>query len=153
MRTWERWGLNLLSLAVATSGFSYLWMKYFMTNDDPFALVNHPWQPAVLHIHVLASPALILNFGIVLNSHVLKKLRAVSTSNRKTGLVAFATFGTLTCSGYLLQVVTSDAWLQALVTAHTASGVLFVGAYSIHLVMSVLIARRRSASSLAREVA
>ena len=29
---------------------------------DPFALVNHPWQSAMLSLHVLASPPLILTW-------------------------------------------------------------------------------------------
>ena len=39
MKRWERWTFNLLSLAIAVTGFAYLWMKYAMRSDDPFAVV------------------------------------------------------------------------------------------------------------------
>ena len=85
MKRWERWAFNLFALAVAASGFAYFWMKYLVETDDPFAVVNHPWQAAMLHLHVLASPPFVLLFGVILNSHIMKKLRAPRMPNRKTG--------------------------------------------------------------------
>ena len=83
MKRWERWTFNALSFAVAATGFAYLWMKYALQNDDPFAVVNHPWQAGMLDLHVVASPAFILMFGIVFNSHIMKKLRATGLPNRR----------------------------------------------------------------------
>ena len=141
MKPWERWTFGLLSLVVAASGFAYFGMKYLMASADPFALVNHPWQPLMLHVHVLASPPLVLVFGIVLNSHIMRKLRATRVENRKSGLASLVTFGVMVASGYLLQVVTSEAWLGALVVVHVASGVVFSAAYVAHLLISVRLAR------------
>lgn len=152
MKRWERWTFNLLSLAIAATGFAYLWMKYAMASADPFAVVNHPWQTAMLDLHVIAAPAFILVFGIVLNSHVMKKLRAPRLPNRKSGLTSLGTFAAMVLSGYVLQVASNDAWLQALVVLHVASGTLFSIAYTVHLVISTRLARARPETAI-REVA
>lgn len=153
MRPWERRAFNIAALLVAASGFAYFWMKYFVQSDDPFAVVNHPWQGAMLTLHLLASPPLILLFGIILNSHVMRKLRAPRAANRKSGLLSFGTFATMVVTGYLLQVTMDERWLQALVAVHVASGALFSGAYAIHLVLSSRLFRSRAASTAFREVA
>lgn len=145
MKAWERWSFGLLAVGVAATGLAYFWMKYFMASDDPFAVVNHPWQGAMLAAHVLLSPALVLMFGIVLSSHVLRKLGAGRVPNRTSGLVSFTMFFTMTATGYLLQVVTGEGLMRALVAAHVASGALFVLAYAAHLVISVRLARIRPA--------
>ena len=78
MRPWERRAFNLAAVAVTVTGVAYFWMKYVVRNDDPFAVVNHPWQAAMLALHVLASPPFILIFGIVLNSHIIVTLARIS---------------------------------------------------------------------------
>lgn len=150
MKPWERWTFGLLSLVVAVTGFAYFAMKYLMATDDPFAVVNHPWQPAMLDVHVLASPALILVFGIILNSHIMRKLRAPRPANRRSGMASLVTFATMVATGYLLQVVTHETGLRVLLIAHVASGVVFSAAYIAHLVISVRLAR---AWASVREVA
>lgn len=143
MKRWERWAFNTLALATALTGFAYLWMKYVEQSTDPFAVVNHPWQSTTLGLHVLVSPAFILMFGVILNSHVMKKLRATQLPNRRSGYVSLVTFVVMLLSGYLLQVSTSERWLQALVILHIASGALFTVVYVAHLVISAALARRR----------
>ena len=141
MKRWERWTFNALSLAVIVTGFAYLWMKYGVQTDDPFAVVNHPWQTAMLSLHVVASPALILIFGIIFNSHVMKKLGATRLPNRRSGLVSLGTFAAMIVSGYLLQVSSSETWLQAMLVLHLASGAVFAVVYAAHLVISAKLAR------------
>jgi hypothetical protein len=153
MKRWERWTFNALALAVAATGFVYLWMKYGMRTDDPFAVVNHPWQMGMLDLHLVASPAFILMFGIVFNSHVMKKLRATRLPNRRSGYVSLGTFAAMVISGYLLQVSWSEAWLQALVVVHVAAGAIFTVAYGAHVVISVALARRQQTGAAIREVA
>jgi len=152
MKRWERRTFNVLSLVVAVTGFAYLCMKYGLGTDDPFAVVNHPWQSAMLDLHVVASPAFILMFGIVFNSHVTKKLRGPRLPNQRSGLVSLGTFAAMVVSGYLLQVSSNEAWLRALVVLHVASGALFSVAYAIHLVLSARLARTRPIPAV-REVA
>jgi len=141
MKRWERWTLNALSLAVIVTGFAYLWMKYGVQTNDPFAVVNHPWQTSMLSLHVVASPALILIFGIIFNSHVMKKLSATRLPNRRSGLVSLGTFAAMIVSGYLLQVSSSEAWLQTMIVVHVASGAVFAIVYVAHLVISAKLGR------------
>jgi hypothetical protein len=150
VKPWERWTFGLLSRVVAVTGFAYFWMKYLVVNDDPFAVVNHPWQSTMLSLHVLASPPLILVFGIILNSHIMRKLRAPKPANRRSGVASLITFGTMIASGYLLQVATGESALRVLLIAHVASGVVFSVAYVAHLIISVRLARAWAA---VREVA
>lgn len=142
MRRWERWALNLSSLAVAVTGLAYLWMKDLLTTSDPFAVVNHPWQGAMLQLHLLAAPVFVLVFGIVFNSHVMKKLRTPRMPNRRSGLAALVLFAIMLASGYLLQTASDDVWLRSLVITHVTSGVVFSIVYVAHVVVSVRLARR-----------
>lgn len=153
MKRWERWTFNISAAVTAITGLAYFWMKYLLVTDDPFALVNHPWQATTLHLHVLVAPLFTLIFGIVLNSHVLKKLKAFRGPNRTSGLASLVLFAAMLASGYLLQVVSSDAALKALVVVHTGSGVAFALAYAAHLVGSVRWTRRKPAFERARDVA
>ena len=152
MKRWERWTFNALSLAVAATGFAYLWMKYAVQNDDPFAVVNHSWQTPILGLHVVASPALILIFGIVFNSHVMKKLSATRLPNRRSGFVSLGTFAAMVVSGYLLQVSSNEGWLTTLIVLHVTSGAVFSIVYAAHLVISARLARIRPQPAV-REVA
>jgi hypothetical protein len=141
VKTWERWTFSVLCAVIAATGFAFLVMKYLMVNDDPFAVVNHPWQPAMLHLHVLASPPLILMFGILLNGHILRQLRVRKVANRGSGIASLVTFALMVASGYLLQVVSAEMALTALVVVHVASGTVFVLTYAAHLVISVRLSR------------
>lgn len=143
MKRWERWSFNLLAAIVALTGALYLWMKYVLEQDDPFAVVNHPWQAPMLAVHVLASPLFLLVFGIVFNSHIMKKLRASNLPNQRSGLMSLGTFAVMTLSGYLLQISSDEQWLQALVVVHVASGGVFALTYGTHLVISARLARAR----------
>jgi hypothetical protein len=153
MTRWEHWSFNAASLTVAVTGLAYFWMKYAMRTNDPFAVVNHPWQGAMLSLHLLASPVFILLFGIILNSHIMRKLRAPSVPNRRSGLLSFFTLAVMVGSGYLLQAAVGERWTTVLVAAHVTSGVLFAGVYAVHLFISVRLVRRGRASEAIREVA
>ena len=152
MKRWERWTFNPLSLVVIVTGFAYLWMKYAVQTDDPFAVVNHPWQTSMLSLHIVASPAFILIFGIIFNSHIMKKLGASRLPNRRSGLTSLGLFATMVVSGYLLQISASEVWLRALVVIHVASGGVFAIVYAVHLIVSAKLARSRPLP-VAREVA
>ena len=145
MKRWERWSFGGLAFIIALSGLAYFWMKYFAVSDDPFAVVNHPLQPAMLSIHVVASPALMLMFGIIFNSHIMRKLGAARLPNRKTGLASLATFCAMAFSGYLLQVTTHDTWLRVWLIVHLTTGLVFIGAYTAHLVISYRLSRQYAA--------
>ena len=147
MRRWERWTFDILGLAVAASGLAYLWMKYFLESGDPFAVVNHPWEPAMLHLHVLTTPAFVLAFGVLLHAHIVKQFRAWRRENRLSGLASLGLFATMVASGYLLQVATSEALLTGLVIVHVGGGVLFAAVYLGHLIIWLRLPRVAAARS------
>ena len=135
MKPWERRSFNGLNVVVAITGLAYLYMRYALVSDDPFAVVNHPWQSSMLSLHVVFAPVVILLFGIVLRSHIIKKLISNSRPDRRTGWISLISFSTMALSGYLLQVATSAAWLNALVVFHISTSLVFIIGYGAHLVI------------------
>ncbi|HEU4402302.1 MAG TPA: hypothetical protein VFT43_09370, partial [Candidatus Polarisedimenticolia bacterium] len=74
MSLFEKILLNLATGLAALSGFVYLVMKYFMTSDDPFSVLHHPWQPYALALHVLVGPAAVFALGLITRGHILDRL-------------------------------------------------------------------------------
>ena len=95
MKPRERRSFNGLNIAVAIIGLAYLYMKYALPSDDPFAVVNHPWQSFVLSLHVVFAPFVILLFSIVLRSHIIKKLISNNRPDRRTGWISLISFSTM----------------------------------------------------------
>ena len=89
----------------------------------------------MLALHVVAAPFVILTFGIVLRSHILKKLTSKSQPDRRTGWISLISFSAMALSGYLLQVVSSVVLIDVLVVLHIATGVVFVIGYGAHLII------------------
>jgi hypothetical protein len=141
----QKYAFSMLSAVVAASGIAYLWMKYMMATDDPFAVVNHPWQPAMLHAHVLAAPAFLVLFGVIWQSHVAGRVTR-PVPNRISGLFTLGAVAIMTASGYLLQVFTADLAWRICFAAHLGSGAVFAVAYIAHLVAGArAVARERAA--------
>ena len=105
-------------------------------------------------MQVCACAVFILVFGIVFNSHVMKKLGAPKLPNRTSGYVSLGSFAVMAFSGYLLQITMHEWWLQALVVTHVASGAVFSLVYGVHLLIMLRLARARDRQgSVALEVA
>ena len=85
MTRFERWMLVASSLVTGVTGFVYAWMKYLMTTDDPYAVVNHPLQPVVLKIHIVAAPLLVFALGLIFMQHVLRHWRSGQRVGRLGG--------------------------------------------------------------------
>jgi cytochrome b subunit of formate dehydrogenase len=49
--------------------------------------------------------------------------------------MSLISFGSMAFSGYLLQVVTSPAWIEVLVVIHIATSLVFAVGYMVHLVI------------------
>ena len=135
MTWWEQWAFNLLHAVVTVTGVGYLYMNYVMTATDPFAVINHPWQPAMLSLHIVAAPVFIAFFGMLFRSHTLRKLVSPNAGNRRTGWTSLVSFSTMALTGYLLQVASDPAWLSGLVWAHVSTSLIFVAGYGVHLVI------------------
>lgn len=128
----ERWGLHLATAGVALSGLAFGALKYFGEKAGEFGPEAHPWLPWAQHTHVLAGPMLVFAFGILFKAHVLPALRNRET-RRISGLILLAAITLLILSGYLLQIQTHSTLRQALAWLHAPLGLLFLLAYSAHL--------------------
>ena len=135
MTWWERWGFNTLHTVVAVTGVVYFYMKYAMVTDDPFAVVNHPWQSMMLALHVVFAPFFIAFFGMLFRSHSYRKIMSSNPKNRRTGWTSLVSFSLMALSGYLIQVVTSSVLITVMIWTHVATSVLFLVGYGIHLVL------------------
>lgn len=141
MNRLESWMMHISTILLTVTGLLYAWMRYLMEPVDPFSVVNHPWEPYMLHIHILAAPVLVLGFGIIFHGHILFKKAAGSRTAKRSGLILIPTFTIMVLSGYLLQVVTSD-FRKALVGIHLVSGGFWALFYIGHQLAS--LAQRRA---------
>jgi len=131
---------------VAGSGVVYAWMKYLMTTDDPYAVVNHPMQPWMLDLHVTAAPLLVFALGFIAQSHVLAHLaKGSGRPGRATGLIAVSCVLPMIATGYLIQVFTNETARRASVWVHLATGVVYTGGFLAHVATSRRLAARRRA--------
>jgi hypothetical protein len=121
----ERWAVWSTSVATFATGVIYLWMKYLLVSDDPLAVMNHPWQGAVLKAHILVAPLLIFSIGLVTLRHVWRHLRANKPDGRRSGLLTVVVLGPMIASGYLVQTVTHEGWLKAMAISHIGLGLLY----------------------------
>lgn len=146
MKPWQRRTFNALSAVVTLTGVLYFWMKYMLTTDDPFSVVNHPLQPLMLELHLIAAPALLVIFGIVFNAHVASKLKHPARL-RRSGLTSLITFLTMSLSGYLLQVAVNEQVRLALLSLHVGTGLVFAVSYSVHLAAGFRLWRAQPANA------
>jgi hypothetical protein len=125
MTAFERWAVWSTSVATLVTGVIYLWMKYLLASDDPLAVVNHPWQPYILKLHILVAPLLVFSIGMVALRHVWRHLRGKTSSGRRSGLITLTVLGPMIMSGYFIQSITHQGWLEAMAIAHIATGLVF----------------------------
>jgi hypothetical protein len=131
----ERLLLHLSTAATAASGGVYFWMKFMMTSDDPFSVLHHPWQPAMLALHVVAAPFLVFALGLMTRDHILGKIRdRRREGGRGSGLWSALTAGPMVASGYLIQVFTDPGPRRVLLVVHLGSGILFTLLFLGHVV-------------------
>jgi hypothetical protein len=125
--------LNISVALMAITGVAFAVMKYWMKSDDPFAVVNHPWQPHALSAHMLFGPLAVFAFGWTFASHILPAL-VKGAPNRASGIWTIVLIVLMVASGYLMQVTTGDAIRKAFAVAHWISSGLFVVGYVAHLI-------------------
>ncbi|HIC58000.1 MAG TPA: hypothetical protein EYO94_11405 [Acidobacteria bacterium] len=141
MTRWERWGFNTFHVVVGVTGFVYFYMKYLMTTDDPFAIVNHPWESTTLSLHLVAAPFFVAFFGMLFRSHSIRKILSSNLANRRTGWTSLISFSVMAVSGYLIQVMTTPALIAGFVWLHIVTSTFFVVGYGIHLIIGYRISR------------
>jgi len=108
-----------------------------------FAVVNHPFQPAVQHLHVLAAPALVIMIGVFWQSHAINHWKRGVREGRYSGIGQLLLALPMIFSAYLLQTATSEGWRLVWIWIHVATSVTWVAGYIIHYTAH-LVGRRKS---------
>jgi GNAT superfamily N-acetyltransferase len=124
--------LHLATALVAGTGLVYAWMLYLLEPADPFAVVHHPWQPAVQHLHVLVAPLLVFAAGLVWRSHVWTGWRSGARERLRSGVGQALTLAPMIASGYLLQTAVDPDWRRVWVGMHLVSAGLWLAGYLAH---------------------
>lgn len=127
--------LQVANLAVVGTGLVYAWMRYLVTPTDEWAVVNHPWQPLLQHLHVLAAPLLVFAVGLIWSGHVAAKYRN-GRSNRAAGIGLAALFLPMAASGYLVQVAVDERWRERWIWVHVAVSLVWVLTFVVHQVQA-----------------
>jgi hypothetical protein len=144
VKAWESWTVHLSTVLVAGTGAVYAVMRYLLEPSDPYAVVNHPLQPTVQHLHVLAAPFLVFAAGLIWREHVWKHYKNGAKSGRRSGLWMLPTLLPMVVSGYLIQTTVTEGWRTAWIVVHLATSTLWLVGYAGHAVAAV---QRRRAKS------
>jgi hypothetical protein len=123
--------LQIANLLVVGTGLVYAWMRYAVTPTDEWAVVNHPLQPLLQHLHVLAAPLLVFAIGLIWSVHVVAKPRN-GHRNRAAGIGLMALFLPMVASGYLLQVAVDESWRERWMWVHVTASLAWIATFVIH---------------------
>ncbi len=127
------WLSHMSNLIVTFTGIIYFVMLHFMTSDDAFSVVNHPLQPLVQHVHVLAAPLLTFAIGIIWTRHAAPRAKRSDMPTWRSGIVLMAVCAPMIASGYLLQVSTEAEWRKVWMWLHVVSSVVWMLGYVSHV--------------------
>lgn len=141
----EAWFVHASLALVGGTGLIYAWMRYAATNTDPYANVNHPWQPALQHLHIWTAPLLVFGVGLIWRQHIWGHFRRGVATGRRSGLALILSLVPMVLSGYLIQTTVSTSWRMAWVAIHLLASALWLAGYGSHV--RVQLRRRRRAAS------
>lgn len=146
MKLLEAWTVHISTILVGGTGLIYAWMRYLAEPTDPFAVVNHPWQPMIQHLHVWTAPLLVFAAGLIWREHIWKHWKKGVRHGRRSGLSLMLALAPMVLSGYLIQTAVGDGWRQAWVAIHLVTSVLWLLGHSAHAYALLLMLRRRRSS-------
>lgn len=132
MSRFEKWSLWITTLLTTSSGLVYMWMKYILEPTDAWSVVNHPWQPLILKLHIVVAPFMVFALGMVTVAHVWRHYRNGLRPGRRTGIVTALAALPMILSGYLIQAITHVGLLKAVIVVHIGVGLLFVLGLGAH---------------------
>lgn len=110
----------------------YAWMRYVLETADPWAIVNHPLQPQVQHLHVITAPLLVFAFGMSWRHHIAPRLRRFELGGHRSGVSLCLTLLPMVLSGSLIQTAVEASWRRIWVWVHLASSALWLVGYLAH---------------------
>lgn len=134
MSRFEAWTVHLATLLVGGTGLVYAWMLYLLPPVDPYAVVHHPLQPAVQHLHVWTAPLLVFAAGLIWRAHAWNHFRLGIRRRRPSGLALFAALAPMVVSGYLIQTAVDEGWRSAWVAVHLTASALWLAGHAAHAV-------------------
>jgi hypothetical protein len=134
----ERIFLHLSTILVGGTGLVYAWMIYLVRPSDPYAVVNHPLQPQVLHLHILFAPLVVFAAGVVWRRHIWSHWRRGVRRGRRSGASMVLTLVPMVVSGYLIQTAVEDTWRRTWVVVHLVTSGLWLLGYLAHQIPNVL---------------
>lgn len=132
MTPFEKWSVWITTVATAVTGIALGWMGWVLEPPDPWAVVNHPLQPAVLKAHIIAAPLLVFAVGMITLRHVWNHFRSRIPWARRSGISTALAVAPMVLTGYLIQVVTHPGWLEAMAIGHVVVGLLYLGGLALH---------------------
>jgi len=136
-------GFRLGFLFTLATGLSLGFVTFFVRPSDPFAVVNHPLQPWLRHMHILAGPILIFMVGWLWQDHVLAHIRRRVRTARISGWISALLFPAMAASGYLLQVTMDETWQAIWRWTHISIALIWSLAAATHILRSLLQRRKR----------
>lgn len=123
------------STAVMTiTGFVIAWMEYVLKPADTFAIVNHPWQPFLLKLHILSAPVMVFGIGMIAMRHIWPHFKNGLKKGRRSGVSSMLLMVPMILSGYAIQVLTNATWLTVVGYIHFALGAAFGVGAVVHFV-------------------
>jgi len=144
-----RW-LYAGALLASVTGIVYGWLRYAVKPDDPYAVVNHPLQPHLLHAHVVTVPLLVLMLGVFWRDHAARYWQERLREGRRSGLVAWASVVPMIVSGYAIQVSVSATARSLWIGVHLAASTAWMGAMVTHAVIHWRSRRSRPPGGVGR---
>jgi len=124
------------NLLVGGTGVVYAAMRYWMSPADEWAVVNHPWQPLVQHLHVLVAPLLVFACGLIWQRHVSPRWKS-DPRLLGSGPGLAMVFTPMIVSGYLLQTSVSEGWRQTWIVVHVVASTVWLVVTAVHTRASV----------------
>jgi hypothetical protein len=112
---------------------------------DPFAVVNHPLQPLLQHLHILVAPLLVFVAGMMWQQHAWPYWRRGVERHRRSGGFMIFALVPMVASGYLIQTAAAADWRRVWVIVHLAASTLWLLGYLAHQVLALYqrLGRRR----------
>lgn len=153
MSRFEAWLAHVATILVGGTGLVYAWMRYVLQPLEPFAVVNHPLQPTVQHLHVLVAPLLVFVAGQIWYRHAWMHWKKGVPQGRRSGIGLALTLVPMVVSGYLIQTTVSEGWRTAWVVVHCAASALWIAGYLGHQLARQAGGRETSPSSTAANAA